>query len=81
MKKNYKFTPDWISGFTQSDGSFLIYFQKQKNGIPIRPVPLFNLTQSITELDLFKELQKYLEVPNTWNKFNNINLIVLKIIL
>jgi hypothetical protein len=62
MPKNFKFTNDWIAGFTQSDGSFVVTFSKQNKGIPIRPVPVFNITQSITELDLFVALQKHLGV-------------------
>jgi len=50
MEKNYLFTKDWISGFTQSDGSFVVSFESKNNGIPIRPRPVFNLTQSISEL-------------------------------
>lgn len=62
MTKNYLFTNDWISGFTQSDGSFVISFENKNNGIPIRPRPVFNLTQSINELEMFIALQKYLGV-------------------
>lgn len=50
--KNFNITPDWISGFTQSDGSFVISFMSTKIGIPIRPVPIFNITQSKIEFDL-----------------------------
>lgn len=58
MNKNFNITQDWISGFTQSDGSFVISFMSQKNGIPIRPVPIFNITQSKFESDLFIEIKK-----------------------
>lgn len=61
MNKNFNITPEWISGFalaTQSDGSFVISFMSQKNGIPIRPVPIFNITQSKFESDLFIEIKK-----------------------
>lgn len=76
MKKNYKFTNDWIAGFTQSDGSFLVTFSKQKKGIPIRPTPIFNITQSITELDLFIALHKHLGVGKIYKNRNNVVFVV-----
>ena len=57
---NFNITSDWISGFTQSDGSFVISFINTKSGIPLRPVPVFNLTQSKIEYELFIEIQKKL---------------------
>jgi hypothetical protein len=74
--KKYKFTPDWLSGFTQSDGSFVVSFQNQRIGIPIRPIPIFNITQSIIELELFMELQKYLGVGRVYKNRNNITYVV-----
>ena len=75
--KNYKFTPDWLAGFTQADGSFVISFGKQSEGkMAVRPRPIFNLTQSIRELDLFKELQKYLSIGNVQINKNNVTLVV-----
>lgn len=74
--KKYKFTPDWLSGFTQSDGSFVVSFQNQTIGIPIRPIPIFNITQSIIELELFMELQKYLGVGRVYKNRNNITYVV-----
>ena len=62
MNQKYIFTNDWISGFTQSDGSFVISFDSRKSGLPVRPQPIFNITQSINELDMFIALQKYLGV-------------------
>jgi len=62
MNKNFNITPDWISGFTQSDGSFVISFMSKKIGMPIRPVPIFNITQSKIEFDLFIEINKKLGI-------------------
>jgi hypothetical protein len=55
--KNFNITPEWISGFTQSDGSFVISFMNTKIGIPIRPLPIFNITQSKIEFYLFIEIE------------------------
>jgi hypothetical protein len=61
MKKNreYNFTGGWLSGFTQSDGSFTVVFDKRKSGLYIRPKPIFTITQHISELELFKKMQQH----------------------
>jgi len=79
MKKNYNFTPFWIAGFTQSDGSFVVSFQNSKKGMPIRPRPVFNITQSIEELDMFIALQEYLGVGKVYKNRNNVTLVVTSI--
>lgn len=76
MNNKYIFTNDWISGFTQSDGSFLVCFEKQKTKIPIRPSPTFNLTQSIDELEMFIALQKYLGIGRVQKNRNNVTFVV-----
>ena len=76
MNKNFNITPDWISGFTQSDGSFVISFMSQKIGIPIRPVPIFNITQSKIEFDLFIEIQKKLGIGKVYNNRQNVIFVV-----
>jgi len=62
MKRNYKITQGWVSGFTQSDGSFSIIFEKRVHGIPIRPRPVFTLTQSLKEIDMLIAIQNFLGV-------------------
>lgn len=79
MKKNYNFTPFWIAGFTQSDGSFVVSFQNSKIGIPVRPRPVFNITQSIEELDMFIALQEYLGVGKVYKNRNNVTFVVTSI--
>ena len=80
MTNKYNFTGDWIAGFTQSDGSFVISFEKQSgNGLPIRPRPLFNLTQSNTELEMFEALQNHLGIGRLQKNRNNITLVVTSI--
>jgi hypothetical protein len=54
----------------------MVSFQNQKIGIPVRPVPIFNLTQSINEYDLFLEIQKYLGVGKIYKNRNNVIYIV-----
>src|SRR6267154_1942204 len=79
MIKKFNITPDWISGFTQSDGSRLrlvINFTNIKHGIPIRPTPVFNLTQSNLESELFKEIQKYLGIGKVYKNRKNVTFVV-----
>ena len=76
MNNKYIFTNDWISGFTQSDGSFLVCFSKQKTKIPVRPIPTFNLTQSIDELEMFIALQKHLGIGRVQKNRNNVTFVV-----
>lgn len=79
MNKKYNFTLDWISGFTQSDGSFVVSFETRKEGMPIRPRPIFNLTQSIAELDMFIALQKFLGVGKIQKNRNNVTFVITSI--
>ena len=72
-KKFFNFTPDWISGFTTSDGSFIISFEKTTNKIPIRPRPIFILTQSVQFLNLFEGLKDFIEVGRIEINRNNVN--------
>jgi hypothetical protein len=62
--KKFKFSPGWISGFTQADGTFLVSFEKINRGIFLRPRVVFSLTQSSIELPMFRELQNYLMIGN-----------------
>lgn len=76
-EKLYSFSSDWIAGFTQSDGSFIISFDVTSKGkIAVRPYPIFILTQSINELPMFEALQKYLSIGKLQVNRNNINFIV-----
>jgi hypothetical protein len=77
--KKYNFTPDWFSGFTQSDGSFIVSFETKQKGIPIRPRPIFNLTQSIDELEMFIALQEYLKIGLIQKNRNNVTLVITSI--
>ena len=60
VQKDFNFTGDWISGFSQSDGCFTIVFEKSPTGLYIRPRPIFFLGQDYSEEKLFKSLLKYL---------------------
>jgi LAGLIDADG endonuclease len=55
-----------VSGFTQSDGSFSVLFDKVKRvhglRLPVRPRPVFTITQSLKELDMLIAIQKFLGV-------------------
>lgn len=72
MKKNFNITPDWLAGFTQSDGSFVVNYSTIKHGIPVRPTPVFNLTQSKVDSDLFIEIQKYLGIGKVYDNRQNV---------
>lgn len=73
---NITITPDWLSGFTQSDGSFVINYSTIKHGIPVRPTPVYNLTQSNLNYDLFIEIQKYLGIGKIYNNRQNVTFVV-----
>ena len=80
INQEYIFTGNWVAGFTQSDGSFVVSFDKQSgNGLPIRPRPIFNLTQSITELKMFEALHSFLGIGRLQKNKNNITLVVTSI--
>lgn len=79
MNKIYNFTGDWIAGFTQSDGSFVVGFETQSGKLSIRPRPMFILTQSYTEFEMFKALHSYLGVGRLQKNRNNVTLIVTSI--
>jgi hypothetical protein len=57
-KKNFTGKPGWLSGFTQASGSFTVAFEKRKSGLFLRPRPIFNICQHISELELFKKMQE-----------------------
>lgn len=76
MNTKFYLTPDWISGFTQSDGSFVINYSTIKHGIPVRPTPVFNLTQSNLDYDLFIEIQKYLGIGRVYKNRQNVTFVV-----
>jgi LAGLIDADG endonuclease len=47
-----------------------------KIGIPIRPLPIFNITQSKLEFYLFIEIQKKLDVGKVYNNRQNVVFVV-----
>lgn len=74
MKKNreYKFSGGWLSGFSQADGSFTVVFDKRKSGLLLRPKPIFCISQHISELELFKQMQQHFGIGFiTQNKSND----------
>jgi hypothetical protein len=76
MNQKFNLTPDWFSGFTQSDGSFVINYSTIKYGMPVRPTPVLNLTQSKLDYDLFIEIQKYLGIGKVYNNRQNVTFVV-----
>ncbi|SAM86554.1 probable LAGLIDADG endonuclease (mitochondrion) [Ustilago bromivora] len=63
MKQLFKFSPWWLTGFTQADGSFMVIIKKQPRGkFLYRFVPTFELSQSIHDLELMQALHTYLGV-------------------
>ena len=76
MNKKFNITSEQISGFTQSNSSFVISYTISKSGILIRPIPVFNLTQSNLDYDLFMKIKKYLGIGKVYNNRQNINFLV-----
>ena len=74
MNKNFNISHNW--GFTQSDGSFVISYINKKSGVPIRPVPVFNFTQSKLDYDLFIEIQKKLGIGKIYSNRQNVTFVV-----
>lgn len=44
--------------------------------MPVRPVPVFNLTQSNLEYELFMEIQKYLSIGKVYKNRQNVTFVV-----
>ena len=61
MKQQFKFSPWWLTGFTQADGSFMVIIKKRGKFL-YRFVPTFELSQSIHDLELMQALHTYLGV-------------------
>lgn len=80
MKRQYKFSSWWLTGFTQADGSFIIIIRKRidyKVGYQVKPI--FVLTQNISEMDMMISLQKYLGVGSLRVESNDVMLEVTSI--
>uniref|UniRef100_A0A896YSW9 LAGLIDADG endonuclease n=1 Tax=Coniophora puteana TaxID=80637 RepID=A0A896YSW9_9AGAM len=73
---NFNFTNDWLAGFIEADGSFVVSFEDKANGIPVRPRPILNLTQSKVEYEMFKALQEYLGVGRVQTNRDNVTLVI-----
>lgn len=76
MKNNFIFTPDWLSGFTQTDGSFTVSFEKRNKGILYRPSPVFSLAQTNLEYNMFISLQKHLGIGSVYKNRNEVIFVV-----
>lgn len=77
MKRQYKFTSWWLTGFAQADGSFVVNFEYRQQGVmPYRPRPLFVLTQSSRELDMMVALHNYLGVGNLRINQDRVDIVV-----
>lgn len=79
MKNKNYITPEWISGFTQSDGSFVISYSTIKHGNgpgQVRATPVYNFTQSKLDSDLFIKIQKYLGIEKVYINRQNVTYVV-----
>jgi hypothetical protein len=58
--RNYSLHPDWITGFTDGEGSFIISLAKYKSN-PVGYIinPLFQIKLNIRDLELLKRIQDY----------------------
>lgn len=73
------FSAWWLSGLTQADGSFVVCFEKRKEGkLPYRPRPVFVLTQHISELEMIKALHTYIGVGKLRINRDAVNLVINK---
>lgn len=73
MKYNFKWNPWWLTGFTQTDGSFGIHFSKRAKGlIPYGIRAVFTLTQSAIDYDMLIHIYNHLKVGSLYfNKRDN----------
>lgn len=77
MKRQYKFSNWWLTGFTQADGSFVVVYDKRLQGkMPYRPRPYFVLTQSNRDIEMIKSLHEYLGVGKLRIDRNSVNIVV-----
>jgi len=56
---NFKIHPQYISGFSLSDGSFSIQFNRRTNSSKLYFIPVFMITQNIDSIDVLYKIQKY----------------------
>ena len=54
----------------------MISYIKTESGIPVRPVPVFNLTQSNLDSNLFMEIQDYLGIGKVYKNRQNVTFVV-----
>lgn len=54
--------PNWITGFTESDGSFMVSVVKKKGGLGVGLVPTYALSQKITDKKLMEGIRGYFGV-------------------
>lgn len=74
MKNIFKFSPSYLSGFTQADGNFYIGFQKVNNlSLGLRVSPKFTLSQHINAKPLFEEIKSELGVGFISSHRNEVN--------
>lgn len=71
---NLKFSPSYLSGFTQADGNFYIGFQKVNNlSLGLRVSPKFSLSQHISAKPLFEDIKSELGVGFIYTNRNEVN--------
>ena len=72
-----KFTPAYISGLVQADGSFFIGIDRAANSsLGLRVTPKFILSQHISAKPLFEELKLYLNSGYVATNRNEVNYVV-----
>lgn len=62
VEREKRIKPYWVTGFTESDGSFMVSLEKKKGGLGVDVVPTYALSQNISELQLMRGIKEYFGV-------------------
>ena len=68
--------PCWITGFTESDGSFMVNVVKKKGGLGVDLIPTYTLSQKIIDKSLMEEIKRYFGVGQVYTSRSECNFTV-----
>jgi hypothetical protein len=76
MKKQFNFSPWWLTGFTQADGGFMIIIKKSPRGrFKYRFYPVFEISQGMHEFDIITSLHKHLGSGRLISNVNRLSIV------